>query len=126
HPDAVLAAVVSADGKGLVTGSADKQVRVWNLDTAQPKALAGLTQPAVAVAVSPSGALVAGGSAEKAVIVWTAADAKEQAKFVNAPAPVQSLAFHADNKTLAAGLADGQIVVYDTAAKKDVKTFKAH
>jgi WD40 repeat protein len=125
HPDAVLAAVASADGKSLITGSADKQVRIWALDNFQPKALAGLTQPAVAVATSPDGKLVSGGSAEKTVIVWTAADAKEHAKLAT-PAPVQSLAFHADNKTLAAGLADGQVVIYDTAMKKDVKTLKTH
>src|SRR5262249_54037583 len=31
HPDAVLAAALTADGKRLITGGADKTVRVWNL-----------------------------------------------------------------------------------------------
>ena len=59
----------------LATSSADKTVRLWNLDTlAAGKSLAGLTDYVYTVAFSPDGELVAGGSYDGSVAVWAVKD----------------------------------------------------
>ncbi len=60
----------------VVTASADKTVRSWNLDTlAAIKTFSGLTDYVYAVAISPDGQLVAGGAYDGEVRIWKLADA---------------------------------------------------
>src|SRR5581483_2022644 len=59
------------EGKQVKNASADKTVRLWNLDTlAAGKTLSGLNDFVYAVAFSPDGDLVAGGSYDGEVRVW--------------------------------------------------------
>ncbi|MBY0459929.1 MAG: hypothetical protein K2V38_21645, partial [Gemmataceae bacterium] len=62
HGDEVFKVVAHPKQPLLATSSADKTVRLWNLDTlAAGKSLSGLTDYVYAVAFSPDGELVAGG-----------------------------------------------------------------
>ena len=71
--------MLSPDGGKLLTGCADKQVRLWNL-THRP-GRAHLDRPDAGacsrVAFSRKGDRVAAGSADKSVIVWEAGSNKE-------------------------------------------------
>lgn len=75
HGDEVFKIVANPKQPLLATSSADKTVRLWNLDTlAAGKSLAGLTDYVYTVAFSPNGELVAGGSYDGGVAVWNVKD----------------------------------------------------
>jgi hypothetical protein len=75
HGDEVFKVIANPKQPMLATSSADKTVRLWNLDTlAAGKTLAGLNDFVYAVAFSPNGELVAGGSYDGEVRVWKVAD----------------------------------------------------
>jgi len=75
HADDVFKIVANPKQPMLATSSADKTVKLWNLDTLAPgKSLAGLTDYVYAVAFSADGDYVAGGSYDGSVAVWKVAD----------------------------------------------------
>jgi mono/diheme cytochrome c family protein len=75
HGDEVFKVIAHPKQPLLATSSADKTVRLWNLDTlAAGKTLAGLNDFVYAVAFSPDGELVAGGSYDGEVRVWKVSD----------------------------------------------------
>ena len=75
HGDEVFKIVASPKQPVLATSSADKTVRLWNLDTlAATKTLSGLTDYVFAVAFSTDGQYIAGGSYDGSVQVWKVSD----------------------------------------------------
>ena len=128
----VYALAFSADGTLLATGSAapDSRVRVWRVadgavDPNPLAELAGHTGDVRALAFAPSGAwLVSGGAPaatgldDETVHVWqvTASGAEEAQVLRPDIGAVFGLAWSADGKTLAAGGADGVVVVWTASA----------
>jgi len=75
HGDEVFKIVASPKQPVLATASADKSVRLWDLDKlTATKTLSGLTDYVYAVAFSSDGTQVAGGSYDGSVSVWKVAD----------------------------------------------------
>src|SRR5262249_42740829 len=81
HAGQVTSAALSADGKKLLTGCADKQVRLWDPGTgAVEKTFTGPTLTVLSVALSPKADRAAAGSADKTLHVWDAGSGKELKK----------------------------------------------
>ncbi|MBN9122893.1 MAG: hypothetical protein J0I06_27770 [Planctomycetes bacterium] len=75
HGDEVFRIVANPKQPLLATSSADKTVRLWNMDTlAAGKSLSGLGDYVYTVAFSADGELVAGGSYDGGVAVWNVKD----------------------------------------------------
>jgi WD40 repeat protein len=75
HNDEVFKVIASPKEALLATSSADKTVRLWNMDNLTPgKTLSGLTDYVYALAFSPDGQFVAGGSYDGEVRVWKVSD----------------------------------------------------
>jgi WD40 repeat protein len=71
HGGAIRAVAFSADGKRVLTGSADGTARAWDAATGQPiVALGGHDGPVRAVACSPDGSQVLTGSADGTAKLW--------------------------------------------------------
>lgn len=86
HSDDVLKLIQHPKDPILVTGSADKTVKVWNADTgATVKTLSGLTDHVFALAISPDGKQVAAGAYDGEVRVWTVADGNVAKAFNASP-----------------------------------------
>ncbi len=114
HPDAVLAAVLSADGKRLITGSADKIVRSWNLAApAQPeRQFAGHTGPVTAVALSSNGQLLASGGADETIRFWNQPNGQQTYLLGAHAGPLTSLAFSPNGQQLLSASEDGDLKVW--------------
>jgi WD40 repeat protein len=100
-------------GSHLLTASADKTVKLWNIGNgANERTFVGAEGAVHCVAVSKNGLLVAAGGADKAVRVYTFADAKQQGVF-KATGVVKSLAFSPNNQTLAAACEDKSLITWN-------------
>jgi WD40 repeat protein len=100
-------------GSHLLTASADKTVKLWNINNgANERTFVGAEGAVHAVAVSKNGLLVAAGGADKTVRMYTFADAKQQGVF-KAPGVVKSLAFSPNNQTLAAACDDKSLLTWN-------------
>jgi WD40 repeat protein len=113
HPDAVLAAVASPDGKKLFTGSADKLVRVWDsAKQAMEKQFAGHTGPVTAVAVSANLALLVSGSADNTIRLWNQQTAKESDVLLAHAGPVTALGINPAGTQMLSTSEDGSVKVW--------------
>jgi uncharacterized protein YjbI with pentapeptide repeats/energy-coupling factor transporter ATP-binding protein EcfA2 len=74
HTDGVTSVAFSSDGKTIVSGSYDKTVRMWDVESGeQTKELKGHTAFVTSVAFSPDGKTIVSGSGDKTVRMRDAA-----------------------------------------------------
>ena len=71
HDSMVISVSFSPDGKTLASGSADKTIRLWNLETGKEiRTLPGHDEWVFSVNFSPDGQTLASGSDDKTIILW--------------------------------------------------------
>jgi WD40 repeat protein len=117
HEAGVTALAFSNDGKQLVSGSADKTARVWDLTDAKFPELtrfAGHGAAVGGVAFNADATQALSGSADNSVKLWTVADGELVTDFAGHTGPVVA-AVMAGNQAVSAS-ADGTIRVWDAAA----------
>jgi WD40 repeat protein len=128
HEAAVLGLGLSADGTKLASFGADKQIKLWNPaaakpeDAAKPIAIVPVAAPPQAIALSPNGLRLAVNDGANVRVLDTA-NGKEIQLLPEHAAPLKSLAFLGDNRTLLTASAD------KTAKLLDVNiaaAFEAH
>jgi hypothetical protein len=74
HTDDILAVAFSPDGKTLASGSFDRTIKLWNVETREEVAtLRGHRGMLWGMAFSPDGRFLASGSSDRTVKVWAAA-----------------------------------------------------
>ena len=118
----ILALAVDQGGAKVVTGSADKTAKVFEVATGKELlTLQGHGDAVKAVVVTRDGQKVVTGSGDKTVKVWNLADGKLLLTYPPLASPVASLAVGADNKTLLVGLADGSAKVFDLSSTDPTK-----
>ncbi len=135
HEESILCVHFSPDGKGLCTGSGDKTVRFWNMNTQTPKyTCRGHTSHVLSVQWSPDAALVASGDRQGGVWVWDGSTGKAvggarpgHTKFVSSiswePAHEQGAL---PSRRFVTGSKDGTVKVWDTGAKRCVRSMGCH
>jgi WD40 repeat protein len=114
HSDWVRCLSFTPDGDKLVSGSFDKTIKLWQLDTG--KALYSLgdrLKGVFALAVSPDGKLLASGSWDEKIELWNLETGTLLHKLSQHTASVRSLAIAPDSKTLISGSFDQTIVLWN-------------
>ena len=106
----------SPDGKTLISGSQDKTIKLWNLETSQEiKTLSGHSDHICSVAYSPNGQILASASKDKTVKLWSVASGEEISSVKCTDSVIYSIAFSPDGKILAAGSGDTTITLFPIA-----------
>ena len=121
HQGAATAVAFLPEGKQLVTGGADKSVRLW--DRSQGKVVrtfAGSAEAITAVAVSPEPGFVVAASTNKRLRAWNLSDAKP-AYTIELPAAARQLAVDKSGKRLVTTGGEATAQVWDAAQGKPMQ-----
>ena len=103
HTESVTAVALTPDGRCVVSGSWDKTLRVWDLESGQTlRTLEGHARGVTAVALSPDGRHVISGSNDRTLRVWDLKDGKEFVT-LTVDGKVKACAVARDNSTIVAG-----------------------
>ena len=105
HTAEVWTVSVSADGKRLLTSSADKTLRLWDADTGKClRDFEGHTERIVGAALSPDGKRVLSGCDDRTVRLWDATTGKELRQMTGHTEEVWSVAFGPEGQALSGGV----------------------
>ena len=101
HTSFVHAVAWAPTGNLMVSGSADKTLRIWQAEDGTPVAcLTGHTDRVLAVAWSPDGRIIASGGADRTVRLWSAQDGSL----------LRTISGHSDQVTSVAWSMDGEVL----------------
>lgn len=127
HTDDVLSVAYSYDSKLVVSGSRDRNVKIWNTATGKcQQTLKGHSDWVRSVAFSHNSKLIASGSDDKTIKLWDTATGKCQQTLKDHSSCVISVAFSHSSKQIASGLLDSTIKIWDTMTGKCQQTLKGH
>ncbi|REJ88130.1 MAG: hypothetical protein DWQ34_23190 [Planctomycetota bacterium] len=120
HEGTITSLAFSADAARLITGSADKTARVWNLANGQQLSVFTHEAPVRAVAFSADGNQAFSGGDDNAIKQWTVADGAEVRTIAGHTAALSSLVVA--GQRLISGSADSTIRIWNTADGAAVRT----
>ncbi|MGK7922113.1 MAG: DnaJ domain-containing protein [Trichodesmium sp.] len=127
HGDSVFAVAISSDGKSLVSGSADRTVRLWELETGKLKrTFPGHTDKVWAVAWSRDGKTIASGSADKSIRLWNINSYQPPRILQGHSGWITSLAFHPTENILASGSTDFSIKIWSLETESLIGNLLGH
>ena len=115
--EVVLAAALSPDGRSLVTGGREDNIKVWDARTGALLAVwHGHTAPVRALAFSPDSRLVLSGSDDQTVRLWDAATGNCLKIWTGHTDHVRAVAFFPDGRRALSGSDDQSLRVWDVAS----------
>lgn len=95
------------NGGTVLSGNADKLIRMWNLGGQELRKFEGLNEPATRVAISQNGKiLVAAGTSDPVLRVWDVPSARLRRQVVTHLAGVKALALTSDGRSLITAAGD--------------------
>ncbi|WP_422730895.1 WD40 repeat domain-containing protein, partial [Nostoc cycadae] len=101
HSDSVQSVSFSSDGKTLASGSNDKTITLWNVETGKKiSTFTGHSSTVVSVSFSPDGRLLASGSLDGTIKLWNIKTGKKIGTFTGHSNSVQSVSFSPDGRLL--------------------------
>ncbi len=126
HAQTVQSVAFSPDGRRIVSGSADKSIRVWDADTGHEiMTLEGHGGIVTSVAYSPDGQVIGSGNQDQTIKIWDANTGREIKSFEQRQ-NVMSVAFSPNGWWIASagsGL-EQKITIWDTNTGQNLRTLE--
>ncbi len=110
---AITGLVARRDGGAIFTTSADGTLRFWQMPSRVAKSFPALKEAVTAFASSTDGNTLLIATADKLVTLGAANNATIAGTFRGAKGNVESVALAPDNNTIAAGVADGTLILWN-------------
>jgi serine/threonine protein kinase len=129
HENAVQAMTyaLAPAGPMLVSGGADKTLRLWNVETLERvRTLRGHRDYITAVAFAPAAKDVASSSLDGNVRIWSGRTGRLQRSLSGHQGRASALAFAPSGDVLATAGADGKIRVWDYKRRRTPRTLPSH
>ena len=126
HSHKVNSVAFSPDSRTLASGSGDKTIKLWDVQSQREIAtLTGHSSSVDSVAFSPDGRTLASGSFDYTIKLWDVQSQREIATLTGHSSPVTSVAFSPDGRTLASGSHDN-IKLWDVQSQQQSATLTGH
>jgi WD40 repeat protein len=126
HDDAVTGVALSADGRQVVSASADGTARVWDIETCEQRVVfRGHRGPVRCVALSSDGQLAVSGGPD-GFRVWDPASGQEYRAAAESQGSIRSLALAADGRRLLTGGEDGTVRLSDIGTGRELRRLTGH
>ena len=124
--ESVLDVAFSPGGKGIVTGSLDGAVKLWDVTTGRvTRTLKGRGDNAVFhVAFSPDGRRIVSGSDDSILKVWDAATGRETLTIQGHGGTIMGVAFSPDGTQIAGGRVDGSLTIWNATSGEELHNFR--
>ena len=109
----LLAIAISPDSTTLVSGSADKTIRIWNLQTGEP--LYTINQHLAAVntlAITADNQTLISGGADSTIKLWNLHTEELRYTWYQPSTAISAIAIHPDGKIIASSSQDGTIKLW--------------
>lgn len=127
HSDSVWSIALGQNDQTLVSGSADRTIKVWNLNTGQLiRTLSGHTDIVRSVALSSDGEILASGSGDRTIKLWNLQTGRELRTLSGHSGPLWSIAISRDGKTLVSGSEDSTIRIWNLQTGELLRSFRGH
>jgi serine/threonine protein kinase len=127
HENAVQSLAYSRQQPLLASGSADKTVRVWNLDTlALKRSFRGPRDFVTSVAFSQNGKLLAAGALDGRIQIWSVLSSRRLRALNGHRGRIADIAFSPSGEQLASAGEDGTVRVWDLQRGRIVRALTGH
>jgi len=130
HKNSVQSIAIHPQGQIVASGSDDKTVKLWRLDTGQEmfslRGHSGLLAGVKAVAFSPDGDILASASDDTTICLWEVRTGKQLRVLQGHTKSVRAIAFSPDGTMLASGSTDTTVRLWDTRTGAELQTFNGH
>lgn len=138
HDQDIYSLDFARNGKHIASGSGDRTVRVWDIDTGREISCLSIEDGVTTVAMSPEGSYVAAGSLDKSVRVWDTRSGYLQERLEGVEGhkdSVYSVAFAPSGRQLVSGSLDKTIKMWELGdhrsmsqrgGGKCIRTFEGH
>jgi dipeptidyl aminopeptidase/acylaminoacyl peptidase len=127
HSTWVSGVAFAPDGKTLASGSADRTVKLWRVETGElQREFRGHVDYVAALAFAPAGDILATAGYDKTARLWDVSSGKLRATLVGHRGVVTSVAFAPDGAVLATGCIDGSARLWDVTKGQMLAELKDH
>ena len=127
HLSSINSMAFSPDGQTLASGSADRTIKLWSLDSNIPLCtFSGHSSLIDTVAFSPDGRLLASGSWDHTIKIWNLETRELIHTLQQHSGWIKSITISPDGKTLASGSADRTIKIWNVETVAVQKTLSGH
>jgi WD40 repeat protein len=127
HTEAVICIALGSDSRTAVSGSYDKTLRIWDVESGQClRTLEGHTNLVSCIALGPDGRTAVSGSWDKTLRVWDVKSGQCLRTLNGHTSSIECVALGPDGRTAVSGSQDNTVRIWDVESGQCLRTFGGH